>query len=87
MSIVHLVPESTDAAPDQSDGDYLVRPCCADEYELGKVANGTVDWYGSVPKSSLPDLPEVSEPQQAPDQTATLIAVEGVETAVTHRGG
>lgn len=86
MSIVHLVPESTDAAPGQRDGDYLVRSCCADEYELGKVAGGDVDWYGSVPKSSLPDLPQVSEPQQAPDQQKALIAVEGVETAYTHRG-
>ena len=87
MSLVHLVPPSTDSAPGSSDGDYLVRPCCDDEFELGRVANGSVDWYGSVPRSSLPGVSVVSEPQQAPDQQALLTAVEGIETAVTHRGG
>lgn len=88
MSIVHLVPESTDAAPGQSDGDYLVRPCERGEHELGRVQNGGVDWFGSVPKNELPGVPEkVDEPRQAPEQNELLIAVKGVETAIVNRGG
>lgn len=87
MSNVYLVPESTDAAPGQSDGDYLVRPCERGEHEIGRVKGGNVDWFGSVPKGELPGVPEVSEPQEAPDQNELLIAVRGVESAIVNRGG
>jgi hypothetical protein len=86
MSIVHLVPESTDAAPGQSDGDYLVRPCERGEHELGRVDGGRVDWFGSVPKDQLPGVSAVSEPQQAPQQNDLLIAVKGIESAIVNRG-
>jgi hypothetical protein len=87
MSIVYLVPESTDAAPGRSDGDYLVRPCARGEHELGRVEGDGVTWFGSVPKGELPGVPEVSEPKQAPEQNELLIAVRGIETAVANRGG
>jgi hypothetical protein len=87
MSTVYLVPESTDAAPGQSDGDYLVRPCERGEHELGRVDGGQVEWFGSVPKDQLPGVAPVTEPQQAPEQNELLIAVKGIESAIANRGG
>jgi hypothetical protein len=47
----------------------------------------TCTWIGTVSASLLPPLPSVDAPQEAPDQTALLTAVQGVQAAEHHRGG
>ncbi len=85
MPTVWIVPAGSDSAEEAASGDYLLRPR-GDLYEVGKLV-GSCTWIGSVAASLLPSLPEVSEPQQAPDQTAALTAVQGVEAAEDLRGG
>ena len=86
MATVYLVPAGTDSAPDASSGDYLLRPSGDDLYEVGQQ-EGTCTWLGTVAASLLPPLPAVDVPQEAPDQTALLTAVQGVQAAEHHRGG
>lgn len=85
MSTVWLVPPGTDSAPAAASGDYLLRPR-GDLYEVGKQ-DTTCTWIGSVSATLLPDLPQADQPQEAPDQVRVLAAVQGVESAETHRGG
>ena len=85
MATAWLVPSGTDSAPDAADGDYLLRPE-GELYEIGSVASGCT-WIGTVAASLLPGLPQVDAPQQAPEQEKVLLAVRGVESAETHRGG
>ena len=85
MATAWLVPSETDSAPDAVDGDYLLRPA-GDLYEIGSVASGCT-WIGTVAASLLPELPQVDGPQQAPEQEKVLLALRGVESAETHRGG
>ena len=89
MSTVWLVPQGSDSAENASDGDYLLRPQ-GDLYEVGKQDGGggrSCTWIGSLAASLLPDLPDVDEPQEAPEQDTVLAAVQGVESAEAHRGG
>ena len=57
-----------------------------DLYEVGQQ-DTTCTWFGTVAASLLPSLPSVDAPQEAPDQTALLTAVQGVQAAEHHRGG
>jgi hypothetical protein len=86
MPTVFLVPSGTDSADAASAGDYLLRPHGADLYEAGEVDGGCT-WFGTLSASLLPSLPQVDAPQEAPDQTAVLAAVQGLQSAETHRGG
>lgn len=86
MSTVFLVPAGSDSADAASAGDYLLRPHGDDEYEVGRVEGGCT-WVGTLSASLLPSLPSVDSPQEAPEQQAVLAAVQGVESAQTHRGG
>jgi len=85
MPTVWLVPSGTDSAPTAASGDYLLR-LRGDLYEVGKQ-DTSCTWIGTVAADLLPDLPQVEAPQEAPDQARVLVAVQGVETAETHRGG
>ena len=86
MPTVFLVPAGSDSADAASSGDYLLRPKDGDLYEVGKV-DGACTWLGTLSASLLPSLPSVEAPQEAPDQTAVLAAVQGVESAEENRGG
>ena len=86
MATVFLVPAGSDSAPGASSGDYLLRPTADDLYEVGQV-DTTCTWIGTVAASLLPSLPSVDAPQEAPEQTALLTAVQGVQAAEHHRGG
>lgn len=86
MPTVYLVPSGTDSADAASSGDYLLRPAGGDLYEVGAVDGGCT-WLGTLSASLLPSLPQVDAPQEAPDQTAVLAAVQGVESAEDNRGG
>jgi hypothetical protein len=86
MPTVFLVPAGSDSADAASSGDYLLRPKDGDLYEVGKVGDGCT-WVGTLSASLLPSLPSVDGPQEAPDQTAVLAAVQGVESAEDNRGG
>ena len=86
MATVYLVPAGHDSAPGASSGDYLLRPSGDDLYEVGQQ-DTTCTWIGTVAASLLPALPSVDAPQEAPDQTALLTAVQGVHVAEHHRGG
>lgn len=85
MSTVWLVPAGSDSADGASDGDYLLRPQDGDLYEAGRVTEGC-QWFGTLSASLLPQLPSVDAPQEAPEQEKVLAAVEGLESAQTHRG-
>lgn len=85
MATAWIVPAGTDRAPGASDGDYLLRPD-GPLFEVGSVS-GACTWFGTVAASLLPDLPQVQQPQEAPEQEAVLMAVRGVESAEQHRGG
>ena len=86
MPTVYLVPAGTDSAPGAAAGDYLLRPSDGDLYEVGKQ-DASCTWIGTLSATLLPALPEVDQPQEAPDQTELLRAVQGVETAEHLRGG
>ena len=86
MATVYLVPEGHDSAPGASPGDYLLRPSGDDLYEVGRQ-DASCTWLGTVAASLLPVLPTVDAPQEAPEQTALLTAVQGVHAAEHHRGG
>lgn len=86
MPTVYLVPAGTDSAPGASSGDYLLRPSGDDLYEVGKQ-EAACTWIGSLAASLLPALPEVDEPQEAPQQQQVLTAVRGLESAQDLRGG
>ena len=86
MATVYLVPAGTDSAPDATSGDYLLRPSGDGLYEVGQQ-DTTCTWFGTVSAGLLPSLPSVDAPQEAPDQTALLTAVQGVQAAEHHRGG
>ena len=86
MPTVFLVPAGSDSADAASAGDYLLRPKGDDLYEVGKV-DDSCTWVGTLSASLLPSLPQVDAPQEAPDQTAVLTAVQGVESAEINRGG
>jgi hypothetical protein len=85
MPTVWLVPEGTDSADAATDGDYLLRAQGA-LYEVGKQTSSCT-WIGTLSADLLPDLPTVDSPQEAPEQERVLAAVQGVESAETHRGG
>ena len=85
MPTVFLVPSGTDSAEAASAGDYLLRPAEGDLWEVGSVGDGCT-WIGSLKAELLPPLPTVDAPQEAPDQTAVLPVVQGVETAERNRG-
>ena len=86
MPTVFLVPAGSDSADGASAGDYLLRPKGDDLYEVGKVDDGCT-WVGTLSASLLPSLPTVDGPQEAPEQTTVLAAVQGVESAEENRGG
>ena len=85
MPTVWIVPEGSDSAPAAAAGDYLLRPRGGD-YEVGKQDDACT-WFGTVGASLLPDLPQVTEPTEAPDQVRALAAAQGVESAEANRGG
>lgn len=85
MATVYLVPSGTDSAGGAAPGDYLLRPAEGDLYEVGTVGDGCT-WIGSLKAELLPSLPSVDAPQEAPDQTAVLPVVQGLETAQRERG-
>jgi hypothetical protein len=89
MSTVWLIPAGTDSAEGAAAGDYLVRPSGSDLFEVGAVDSSvqSCTWLGELSASLLPSLPQVDAPQEAPDQTALLAAVQGVEDAQAKRGG
>ncbi len=86
MATVHLVPAGHDSSPDAASGDYLLRPSGDGLYEVGKQ-DTSCTWFGAVSADLLPALPTVDAPQEAPEQTALLTAVQGVEAAEHSRGG
>jgi hypothetical protein len=86
MPTVFLVPSGSDSADAAAVGDYLLRPKGGDLYEVGKV-DDSCTWVGTLAASLLPSLPEVDGPQEAPEQATVLAAVQGLESAETHRGG
>jgi hypothetical protein len=86
MPTVYLVPAGADSAAGASSGDYLLRPAGDDLYEVGKQVTACT-WFGSVAASLLPDLPQVDQAQEAPEQQRLLTAVQGVEAAEHLRGG
>ena len=86
MPTVFLVPSGTDSADSAQSGDYLLRPTGDGLYEVGKVDGGCT-WVGTLSADLLPSLPQVDGPQEGPDQLKLLAAVQGVESAETHRGG
>ena len=87
MATVFLVPAGTDSADAASAGDYLLRPAAdGDLYEAGAVDGGCT-WFGTLSASLLPSLPQVDAPQEAPEQEKVLAAVQGLQSAETHRGG
>ena len=86
MPTVFLVPSGTDSADAASDGDYLLRPRGDEQYEAGEVQGGCT-WFGTLAASLLPKLPTVDAPQEAPEQDTLLAAVQGLQSAETHRGG
>jgi hypothetical protein len=86
MPTVFLVPSGSDSADAASSGDYLLRPHDGDVYEVGKV-DGSCTWVGTLSANLLPSLPQVKSPQEAPEQSAVLAAVQGVENAQENRGG
>ena len=86
MPTVWLVPSGTDNADAASSGDYLLRPQGDGLYEVGKV-DDSCTWVGTLSADLLPSLPSVDSPQQGEDQVKLLAAVQGVESAETHRGG
>ena len=83
---VYVLPSGFEGSGPASDGDYVLRPG-GDGFEVGMLQNGQLKWSGSVPAASLPDLPEVQEPTEAPDQPATLTAVSGIVTGQVEAGG
>lgn len=85
MPTVWIVPEGTDSVPSAAAGDYLLRPR-GTEYEVGRL-DTPCTWLGTLGATLLPDLPEATEPVEAPEQTRVLAAVQGVESAEAHRGG
>ncbi len=86
MATVFLVPSGTDSADAAASGDYLLRPAGDSLYEVGRVDAGC-QWIGTLSADLLPSLPEVGEPQEAPQQVAVLAAAQGLESAQAHRGG
>ena len=86
MATVYLVPSGTDSADAASSGDYLLRPAGEGLYEVGRVDAGC-RWIGTLSAGLLPSLPEVTAPQEAPEQGAGLAAAQGRESAQDHRGG
>ena len=85
MPTVWIVPEGSDSADGAAAGDYLLRPA-GDLFEVGKQ-DESCTWIGSLSADLLPSLPSVDGPQEAPEQEKVLAAVQGVESAETHRGG
>jgi hypothetical protein len=86
MPTVFLVPSGSESADSAQSGDYLLRPTGGGLYEVGKVDGGCT-WVGTLSADLLPTLPQVDAAQQAEDQVTLLAAVQGVESAQTHRGG
>jgi len=86
MATVYLVPSGTHSADAAASGDYLLRPAGDGLYEVGRVDAGC-QWIGTLSADLLPSLPQVGEPQEAPDQGAVLAAAQGLESAQDHRGG
>lgn len=86
MPTVYLVPSGTDSADVASSGDYLLRSAGDGLYEAGSVDGGCT-WFGTLSADLLPSLPEVEAPQEAPDQPTVLAAVQGLQSAQSHRGG
>lgn len=88
MATVWLVPQGSDSAGSAAPGDYLVRPRADHDhqYEVGKQTDRCT-WLGSIDARLLPQLPAVDAPQEGPEQARLLLAVQGVESAETHRGG
>ena len=86
MPTVWLVPSGSDSADSAQSGDYLQRPSSDGLYEVGKV-DGSCTWVGSLSADLLPSLPQVDGPQEGPEQERLLIAVRGLESAETDRGG
>ncbi len=89
MPTVWIVPAGTDSVDGAAAGDYLLRPSGEGLYEAGAVDSSvqSCTWLGEVSSTLLPDLPSVDSPQEAPDQTAVLAAVQGIEDAQAKRGG
>ena len=85
MATAWIVPTGTDSAPGAQDGDYLLRRE-GNRVEIGSVS-GACTWLGTVDASMLPDLPQVQDPQEAPEQERVLMAARGLESAEQHRGG
>ncbi len=85
MTTVWIIPSGTDSADRAQAGDYLLRPK-GELYEIGKQ-DASCTWLGTVAASLLPPLPSVDSPQEAPEQTQLLTAVQGVESAEDLRGG
>jgi len=86
MPTVYLVPAGADSAAGAASGDYLLRPADDDLYEVGRQDAGCT-WIGTLAASLLPALPQVDEPQEAPEQQRVLTAVQGLESAEHLRGG
>lgn len=85
MPTVWIVPAGTDTAESAAAGDYLLRRD-GDLYEVGRQ-DASCTWLGSLSAELLPTLPEVKEPQEAPEQQTVLAAAQGVESAEGLRGG
>lgn len=86
MATVWILPPGTDDTAPAAPGDDLLRPGDGDVVEVGKQ-DSNCTWIGSLSASLLPALPQVDLPTEAPEQAVVLQAVQGVESAETHRGG
>ena len=74
---VHVVEQGADLPSGASDGDVVLRRK-GEEVEVARVQNGTAEWLGSVPASTLP---------LDGDAAQLEIAAHGVESALVERGG
>jgi hypothetical protein len=88
MATVWLLPFGTDPSTVDgvNSGDYVLRPTDDGLFEVGHQ-DRSCTWVGTVSPDLLPQLPQVDSPQEGPEQEKLLAAVQGVESAQTHRGG
>jgi len=85
---------SSDSPPTDGadDGDVVVR-VRDDEVAFGRVQGGSVAWLdetmttSGLPSGALDGLESGEALTAAPSQAALQTAVEGLETALTERGG
>ena len=74
---IHVIDQGADVPSGATEGDVVLRRS-GDDVEVARVKNGTAEWLGAVPASTLP---------LDGDPAALEIAAHGVESALVERGG